>query len=128
MNDCILIGNLTRDPELKTLPSSGVSVCNFTLAVSRRFKNAQGETETDFIPIVVWRTQAENCAKFLRKGSQAAVRGSIQTRTYEAQDKTKRYVTEVIAEEVQFLNKYEKKDDGEPAMTETDAELPWDKK
>jgi single-strand DNA-binding protein len=105
MNKCILIGNLTKDPDLKTLPSSGTSVCNFTVAVTRRFANQQGEREVDFIPVVVWRAQAENCAKYLRKGSQVAVWGSIQTRTYEAQDKTRRYVTEVVAEEVKFLSR-----------------------
>ena len=105
MNKCILIGNLTKDPELRTLPSSGTSVANFTEAVSRRFANQQGEREVDFIPVVVWRAQAENCAKYLRKGSQVAVWGSIQTRSYEAQDKTRRYVTEVVADEVKFLNR-----------------------
>lgn len=105
MNKCILIGNLTKDPDLKTLPSSGTSVCNFTVAVTRRFANQQGEREVDFIPVVVWRAQAENCAKYLRKGSQVAVWGSIQTRSYEAQDKTRRYVTEIVAEEVKFLNR-----------------------
>lgn len=105
MNKCILIGNLTKDPELRTTASTGVSVCTFTIAVSRRFDNQKGEREADFIPIVVWRAQAENCAKYLRKGSQVAVSGSIQTRSYEAQDKTRRYVTEVIADEVKFLNR-----------------------
>jgi single-strand DNA-binding protein len=105
MNKCILIGNLTKDPDLRTLPSTGTSVCNFTVAVTRRFANQQGEREVDFIPVVVWRTQAENCAKYLRKGSQVAVWGSIQTRTYEAQDKTRRYITEVVAEEVKFLSR-----------------------
>lgn len=105
MNKCILIGNLTKDPDLRTLPSTGTSVCNFTVAVTRRYANQQGEREVDFIPIVVWRTQAENCAKYLRKGSQVAVWGSIQTRSYEAQDKTRRYVTEVVADEVKFLNR-----------------------
>jgi single-strand DNA-binding protein len=105
MNKVILIGNLTKDPDLKTLPSSGTAVCNFTVAVERRFKNQQGEREVDFLPVVVWKAQAESCAKFLRKGSQVAVSGSIQTRTYEAQDKTKRYVTEIMAEEVKFLSR-----------------------
>ncbi len=105
MNKCILIGNLTKDPELRTLPSSGTAVANFTVAVSRRFANQQGEREVDFIPVVVWRAQAENCAKYLRKGSQVAVWGSIQTRSYEAQDKTRRYVTEIVADEVKFLSR-----------------------
>ena len=114
MNKCILIGNLTKDPDLKTLPNSGTSVCNFTVAVTRRFPNQKGEREVDFIPVVVWKIQAENCAKYLRKGSQVAVWGSIQTRTYEAQDKTRRYVTEIVAEEVKFLNRVAGKGD-EPA-------------
>lgn len=102
MNKVILIGNLTKDPELTTT-TSGISVCRFTLAVSRRFTNSEGERETDFINVVVWRNLADNCHKFLRKGSKAAVVGNIQTRSYDAQDGTKRYVTEVVAEEVEFV-------------------------
>ena len=102
MNKVILIGNLTKDPELTTT-TSGISVCRFTVAVSRRFTNSEGERETDFINIVVWRNLADNCHKFLRKGSKAAVVGNIQTRSYDAQDGTKRYVTEVVAEEVEFV-------------------------
>lgn len=103
MNKVFLIGNLTKDPEL-TNTTSGLSVCKFTLAVSRRYVANDGSREADFLPIVVWRNQAENCAKYLRKGSKAAIIGSIQTRSYDAQDGTKRYVTEIIADEVQFLN------------------------
>ena len=102
MNKVILIGNLTRDPELTTT-TSGISVCRFSLAVSRRFTNSEGERETDFINVVVWRNLADNCHKFLRKGSKAAVVGNIQTRSYDAQDGSKRYVTEVVAEEVEFV-------------------------
>ena len=141
MNKCIQIGNLTKDPELRTLPSSGTSVANFTLAVSRRFANQQGEREVDFIPVVVWRQQAENCAKYLRKGSQVAVFGSIQTRTYEAQDKTRRYVTEIVADEVKFLSRPagsgQREPEGQPrpggapghnpleGMQETDEDMPF---
>ncbi len=103
MNKAILVGNLTRDPELKTTPS-GVSVCTFTIAVNRRFTSADGERHADFIPIVVWRVQAENCGKYLKKGSKVAVCGMIQTRSYEANDGGKRYVTEIVADEVQFLD------------------------
>lgn len=103
MNKVILIGNLTKDPELATT-NSGVSVCRFTLAVSRNFQNSEGERETDFLSIVVWRGQAENCSKFLSKGSKCAVCGNIQTRSYDATDGTKRYVTEIVAESVEFLN------------------------
>ena len=103
MNKVFLVGNLTKDPELSTT-TSGVSVCRFSLAINRRFTNAAGERETDFINIVVWRQQGENCAKYLKKGSKAGVVGSMQTRTYETQAGEKRYVTEVVADEVEFLS------------------------
>ena len=103
MNKVYLIGNLTKDPELSQT-NSGISVCRFTLAVSRRFQNADGERETDFLNIVVWRGQADNCHKFLKKGSKCAVSGSIQSRSYDAQDGTKRYVTEIVADEVEFIS------------------------
>ncbi len=99
MNKVFLIGNLTKDPELSTT-TSGISVCKFTIAVSRRF----GNNETDFLPVIAWRGQAENCSKFLKKGSKAAISGSIQTRTYDANDGSKRYITEIVADEVQFLS------------------------
>ena len=103
MNKVILIGNLTKDPELTTT-NSGISVCRFTLAVSRRYVGTSGERETDFLNIVVWRNQAENCSKYLKKGSKCAVVGSLQTRSYDAQDGSKRYVTEITADEVEFLS------------------------
>jgi single-strand DNA-binding protein len=102
VNKAVLIGNLTRDPELRT-GSSGVPVCTFTLAINRRFANKQGVREADFIPIVAFRQKAELCARYLTKGRKVAVEGSIQTRTYDAQDGTKRYVTEIVADEVEFL-------------------------
>ena len=103
MNKVILIGNLTKDPEITTT-NNGVSVCRFTLAISRRYANAEGERETDFINIVVWRTLADNCHKFLKKGSKTAVVGNLQSRSYDANDGTKRYITEVVAEEVEFIS------------------------
>ena len=116
MNKVILSGNLTKDPESQTT-SSGITVCKFTLAVQRKFSNANGEKETDFINIVAWRTLAENCIKYLSKGKKVAVVGAIQTRSYDAQDGTKRYVTEIVAEEVEFLSsnggKVEKIDESE---------------
>ena len=112
MNKVILIGNLTKDPELTTI-TSGISVCRFTVAVSRRFTNSEGERETDFINIVVWRNLADNCHKFLRNGSKAAVVGNIQTRSYDAQDGSKRYVTEVVAEEVEFVGARANSEDGD---------------
>ena len=103
MNKVILVGNLSRDPELTTT-NSGVSVCRFSIAVSRRFQNAEGERDADFFNIVVWRAVGENCAKFLKKGSKCAIVGRLQNSSYEASDGTRRYVTEVIADEVEFLS------------------------
>lgn len=103
MNKVILVGNLTRDPELITT-TNGVSLCRFSLAVQRRFAGQDGEREADFINIVVWRGQADNCYKYLKKGSKCGVVGSLQTRSYDAQDGTKRYSTDVVAEEVEFLS------------------------
>lgn len=102
MNRVVLVGRLTRDPELRYTPS-GVPVATFTLAVNRTFTNQQGEREADFINCVVWRKPAENVANFLKKGSLAGVDGRIQTRNYEGQDGRRVYVTEVVAESVQFL-------------------------
>lgn len=103
VNKVILIGRLTRDPEVRTI-GADTKVANFTLAVDRTFKNANGEKEADFIPIVVWRKTAELCERYLTKGSMCAVTGRLQVRSYDANDGTKRYVTEVVADEVQFLS------------------------
>lgn len=102
LNHVILIGRLTKDPELKYTPS-GTAVASFTLAVDRFRKNADGEKEADFIPIIAWQKQAENCAEYLAKGSLIAVDGRMQVRTYDAKDGTKRWATEVIAHNVRFL-------------------------
>ncbi|KUO70174.1 MAG: single-stranded DNA-binding protein [Desulfosporosinus sp. BRH_c37] len=103
LNRVVLIGRLTKDPELRYTPN-GIAVCNFTLAIDRNFKNAQGERDTDFINCVVYRQLAELCANYLAKGKLAAVDGRIQVRSYTAQDDQKRWVTEVIAENVRFLS------------------------
>lgn len=102
MNRVVLVGRLTKDPDLRYTPN-GVPVATFTLAVNRTFSNQQGEREADFINCVVWRRPAENVANFLKKGSLAGVDGRIQTRNYEGQDGKRVYVTEVVAESVQFL-------------------------
>ena len=102
MNKVILIGRLTRDPELR-YTSSNVATCTFSLAVDRNFTNQNGDREADFINIVVWRKQAENCKNYLTKGSQVAIEGRIQTRNYDDKDGKKVYVTEVVADNVQFL-------------------------
>ena len=106
MNKAFLIGNLTRDPELRTLPS-GVSVCTFTIAINRKFVNQQGVREADFLNIVAWRQLGETCARYLSKGRKVGVTGSIQTRSYDAQDGSKRFITEVIADNVEFVGSRE---------------------
>jgi single-strand DNA-binding protein len=115
MNKIILIGNLTRDPELSTT-NSGVSLCRFGLAVQRPFSNNGNDNSgvtADFFNITVWRNQAENCHKFLKKGSKCCVVGRVQMSTYEASDGTKRSSLEVTATDVEFLNS--RSADGEPS-------------
>jgi single-strand DNA-binding protein len=102
MNQVILIGNLAADPESRTT-QSGIACCTFRLAVNRRYKGADGQRETDFINCVAWRQCAELCSKYLAKGRKVGVTGSLQTRTYQAQDGSKRYATEVVVEQVEFL-------------------------
>jgi len=101
MNKVFLIGNLTRDPELSTIPN-GTAVCKFAIAVNRRFSGQDGNRETDFFNIVVWRAVGENCAKYLKKGNKVCVVGRIQIREYD-QDGVKKYFTEIVADEVEFL-------------------------
>jgi len=107
LNKVVLIGRLTKDPELRFTPGNGTAVTTFTIAVDRRFSK-DGQKEADFIPVVVWGKQAESTANYMSKGKLIGVSGRIQTRNYEAKDGTRRYVTEVIAEEVQFLEWGEK--------------------
>lgn len=102
MNKTILIGRLTKDPELKRTPNN-LAVVQFTVAVSRKYKSASGEYETDFINCVAWRAQAENLAKYMRRGSLIGIEGQIQTRNYEDNNGVRRYVTEVLAESISFL-------------------------
>lgn len=110
MNKVILIGNLTRDPGYGET-QSGISFCNFSIAVNRPYNDSNGERQTDFFNIKTWRGQADNCAKYLRKGSKVGVVGSLQTRTYEDNDGNKRNVTEIVANEVEFLSSANKSDD-----------------
>ncbi len=102
MNKVFLIGRLTRDPELR-YTGSNVAVASFSLAVNRNYTNQAGEREADFINIVVWRKQAENVKNYLSQGSQVAIDGRIQTRSYDGEDGKKKYVTEVVADNVEFL-------------------------
>ncbi|MGI6711334.1 MAG: single-stranded DNA-binding protein [Bacillota bacterium] len=103
LNRIVLIGRLTKDPELRYTPS-GIAVATFTLAVDRNYKSAQGEKETDFINIVTWRQLAELCANYLSKGKLAAVDGRLQIRSFEGQDGQRRTVAEVVADNVRFLS------------------------
>ena len=104
MNKAILIGRLTKDIE-KKYTSSGNLVISFTMAVDRQYKNQQGERETDFIPVIAWGKLAEHCSKYIGKGSLVATTGRIQVRNYEDNQGVRRWVTEIIAEEIQFLSK-----------------------
>ncbi len=103
MNKAFLVGRLTKDPELRYL-SDNTAVVNFTIAINRLYTNQSGEREADFINVVVWRKQAENVKKYVAKGSLVAVDGRIQTRNYENQEGKRVYVTEVVADNVQFLD------------------------
>src|SRR5690625_1371139 len=107
LNRVVLVGRLTRDPELRYTPN-GVAVANFTLAVNRPFTNQEGNQDADFINCVVWRKPAENLANYMKKGNQIGVDGRIQTRTYDDKDGKKVYVTEVVADSVQFLESRQK--------------------
>ena len=102
MNRVILIGNLASDPKCRTT-QSGIAQCSFRIAVQRRYKGANGERETDFLPVVCWRQTAEFAQRYLAKGRKVAVEGSIQARSYDAQDGSRRYVTEIIADSVEAV-------------------------
>lgn len=105
MNVTILIGRLTKDPDLRYIPSTGKAVATFGLAVDRPFTAKDGQKQADFFNIVVWGKIAENCANYLAKGRMAGIKGQIQNRSYDTQNGEKRYVTEIIADTVQFLEK-----------------------
>lgn len=138
MNKAIITGNLVRDPELSET-TSGTAYCKFSIAVSRPYTNGDGNREADFFTVVAWRALAENCGRYLKKGRKVAVVGSIQNRQYEGKDGLKRTVTEIIAQDVEFLSGGENTaDNGErkaqtatavqqkiPTLTETDDDLPF---
>ena len=105
MNKVVMIGNLCADPEMQYVAGGQTARCTFRLAVQRRVLNKQGVREADFISVTCWKSTAESVAKYLRKGNKCAVVGSLQTRSYDAQDGTKRYVAEVVADEVEFLSR-----------------------
>lgn len=110
LNRVILIGRLTKDPELRYTPN-GVAVSTFTLAVNRSYSNQQGQREADFINIVTWKGLAETVANYMKKGRLVAVEGRIQTRNYDNNEGKKVYITEVVADNVRFLESMNKSDD-----------------
>ena len=124
MNRVCLIGRLTTKPELRTT-SNNLSTTRFTLAVNRNFSNAQGEREADFITIVAWRKQAENICQYLDKGSQVSVEGRIQTGSFDDKDGNRRYTTEVIADQVNFLESRNQRQ-ASNTSTQTSGPSPYD--
>ena len=122
LNQVVLIGNLARDPELRYTPD-GTPVTSFTIAVNRPFVNRQGEREADFVPIVVWRKRAETCSEYLIKGSQVAVEGRLQVRNYEDKDGIRKWVTEVVARRVDFLQRLKKQFPSQISEKETQNEI-----
>jgi len=124
MNKAILVGRLTKDPELSTTPS-GVSNCRFTIAVNRRYKNAEGGYDADFINCIAWRQQAEFLARFFSKGRMVGLVGSIQTRNYE-KDGQRVYVTEVVADEISFVDSKSQGEGGAAPSMQTNNSTPSD--
>ena len=120
MNKIMLIGNLTRDPELRST-SSGVTVCSFTIAVNRRFAQQGGERQTDFFRINAWRQLGETCARYLTKGRKVAVIGELQARTYQGNDGATRMSLDVSADEVEFLSPRQQEEGGAPAQRQNAA-------
>ena len=125
LNQTIIIGRTTKEPEFRQT-QNGVSVATFTIACDRNFKNAQGEKETDFFNIVCWRGLAETVGRYLGKGRLVAVSGRLQNRSYEAKDGTKRYITEIVASEVQFLDRAKDTEQQQPLWEEVSLDgLPF---
>ena len=117
---------MVADPETRTT-QSGVPVANFRIAVSRRFKNADGKRDSDFLDVQAWRNTAEYIGKYIHKGDRVAVEGSIQTRSYEAKDGSKRWVTEIIADSVEGLSSRNNNGNNEGSGEAEDGKLPWER-
>ncbi|WP_336822972.1 single-stranded DNA-binding protein [Sporosarcina sp. USHLN248] len=131
INRTVLVGRLTKDPTL-SYTQSGIAVCRFTLACNRPFKSGDGEQQADFINCVTWRKQAENTANYLRKGSLTGIEGRIQTSSFDGQDGKRVFMTEVVADSVQFLepksNRSEQPNDSyqAPQQTQYGQQDPFD--
>ena len=124
MNRVTMTGRLAKDPDLRTT-QSGISVCTFPLAVQRRFADQNGERQADFFNVVCWRGLADNCAKYTQKGRMIAVHGSLQNRSYEDKNGNKRTITEIIADEVEFLDRKVETDQSEVYEEVEAGELPF---
>lgn len=125
LNRCVLIGRLTGDPDLKYTPS-GIAVANFSIAVERYSKDAEGQKEVDFIPIVAWRQSAEFAANYLGKGRMVAIDGRLQIRNWVAQDGTKRKQAEVVAESLKSLDRPKEQTQAQPSHDEENGERAGD--
>ncbi|MBN1776282.1 MAG: single-stranded DNA-binding protein [Clostridiales bacterium] len=123
MNKVILVGRLTRDPEVKTTQNQ-IDVCSFTVAVDRRFKSSSGEKQADFINCVAWRQQAKLLGQYFQKGSRIGIVGTIQTRTYEDKDKKTVYVTEVVVDEIEFVDSKRDSSGGSNGYDESTLQAP----
>lgn len=124
LNRVVLIGRLTRDPELRYTPT-GIATTQFTLAVDRPFSNQNGEREADFINVVTWRQLAEACANHLAKGRLTAAEGRIQVRHYDNNEGKRIYVTEVVADNVRFLESKQRHDEANAPITISDDNYPY---
>lgn len=122
MNKVVLIGRLTKDPEQRTT-GNGVAVTTFTVAVDRKYKNQDGERQADFINCVAWRSTAEFVAKWFYKGSKIGLSGSLQTRTYDDANGQRKYVTEVVADDVEFVEGKRQAEQEAPADEITEEDL-----
>lgn len=123
MNKVIIIGNLTKDPELRTTPN-GVSVCGLSVAVQRDYSDSDGNRSADFFNVNVWREKGENCSKYLKKGKKVAIAGALQNRSFEDKDGNKRTVTEIIATDVEFLSPKDEEDEAPAVVTKTRTNRP----
>lgn len=123
MNKWCGIGRLVKDPELKFISGNGTAVTTLTMAVNRRFKK-EGQPDADFIPVVIWGKQAESTANYMKKGMQIAIVGRIETRLYDAKDGTKRYVTEIVAEETHFIE-WGKKEENNDLKQVNNDDIPF---
>ena len=129
MNKVILIGRLTKDPEMHTTRNTQTSLAMFTMAVDRRYKDSSGERQADFLKCLAWKGTADFVAKYFRKGDKLGLVGSVQTRSYDDDTGTRRFMTEIVAEEVYFVENKRQQQEPEPSQEtrdDDDYSLPFD--